>query len=132
MSFEFEINGVTKSDLITRLAARYPQLVAKDADFAVKTILDAMTASLSQGQRIEIRGFGSFGLNYRPPRIGRNPKSGDKVQVPEKHVPHFKAGKELRDRVDAGLTGGPLQGNAPGGGAGALASGAVLRVSATR
>ena len=103
MSFEFEINGVTKSDLITRLAARYPQLVAKDADLAVKTILDEMTTSLSQGQRIEICGFGSFGLNYRPPRIGRNPKSGDKVQVPEKHVPHFKAGKELRDRVDAGL-----------------------------
>ena len=100
---EAEVNGITKSDLIARLAARYPQLVAKDADFAVKTILDAMTTSLSQGQRIEIRGFGSFGLNYRPPRVGRNPKSGDKVQVPEKHVPHFKAGKELRDRVDAGL-----------------------------
>ena len=95
--------GMTKSDLIARLAARYPQLVAKDADMAVKTVLDAMTLSLSQGQRIEIRGFGSFGLNYRPPRVGRNPKSGDKVQVPEKHVPHFKAGKELRDRVDAGL-----------------------------
>ena len=109
MSLEFEINGVTKSDLITRLAARYPQLVAKDADFAVKTILDAMTTSLSQGQRIEIRGFGSFGLNYRPPRIGRNPKSGDKVQVPEKHVPHFKAGKELRDRVDAGLSAAALR-----------------------
>ncbi len=104
---ESESNGITKSDLIARLAARYPQLVAKDADFAVKTILDAMTTSLSQGQRIEIRGFGSFGLNYRPPRVGRNPKSGDKVQVPEKHVPHFKAGKELRDRVDAGLNGNP-------------------------
>lgn len=95
--------GMTKSDLIARLAGRYPQLVAKDADMAVKTVLDAMTLSLSQGQRIEIRGFGSFGLNYRPPRVGRNPKSGEKVQVPEKHVPHFKAGKELRDRVDAGL-----------------------------
>jgi integration host factor subunit beta len=100
------MTGMTKSDLIARLAARYPQLVAKDADFAVKTILDAMTLSLAQGQRIEIRGFGSFGLNYRPPRVGRNPKSGDKVQVPEKHVPHFKAGKELRDRVDAGLLAG--------------------------
>ena len=64
------------------------------------------SSDLSQGQRIEIRGFGSFGLNYRPPRVGRNPKSGDKVQVPEKHVPHFKAGKELRDRVDAGLNAG--------------------------
>ena len=94
---------MTKSDLIARLAARYPQLVAKDADFAVKTILDAMAESLAKGQRIEIRGFGSFGLNYRPPRVGRNPKSGEKVQVPEKYVPHFKAGKELRERVDSAV-----------------------------
>ena len=64
-------------------------------------ILDAMAKSLAQGQRIEIRGFGSFGLNYRPPRTGRNPKSGEKVQVPAKYVPHFKAGKELRERVDS-------------------------------
>jgi integration host factor subunit beta len=64
-------------------------------------ILDAMTQSLLGGHRIEIRGFGSFGLNYRPPRTGRNPKSGEKVQVPEKYVPHFKAGKELRERVDS-------------------------------
>ena len=92
---------MTKSELIARLAARYPQLVAKDAELAVKMILDAMTRSLTQGQRIEIRGFGSFGLNYRPPRVGRNPKSGEKVKVPAKHVPHFKAGKELRERVDA-------------------------------
>ncbi len=92
---------MTKSELIARLAGRYPQLVAKDAEFAVKTILDAMTLNLVKGQRIEIRGFGSFGLNYRPPRTGRNPKSGDRVQVPEKFVPHFKAGKELRERVDS-------------------------------
>ena len=91
---------MTKSDLIARLTARFPQLVAKDADFAVKVILDAMTAALSRGDRIGIRGFGSFALNYRPSRIGRNPKSGEKVSVPEKHVPHFKAGKELRERVD--------------------------------
>ena len=91
---------MTKSELINRLAERYSQLVAKDAEFAVKTILDAMTNALASGQRIEIRGFGSFGLNYRPPRTGRNPKSGDKVQVPAKYVPHFKAGKELRERVD--------------------------------
>ncbi len=124
VSLDVESNGITKSDLIARLAARYPQLVAKDADFAVKTILDAMTSSLSQGQRIEIRGFGSFGLNYRPPRVGRNPKSGDKVQVPEKHVPHFKAGKELRDRVDAGLNGNGVQGNDGGGnGAGGVNGG---------
>ena len=92
---------MTKSELINQLALRFPQLVAKDADFAVKMILDAMTSCLAQGDRIEIRGFGSFALNYRPPRTGRNPKSGDKVQVPEKYVPHFKAGKELRERVDA-------------------------------
>ncbi len=94
---------MTKSDLIARLAERFPQLVAKDADFAVKMILDALSESLVRGDRIEIRGFGSFSLNYRPPRVGRNPKSGDKVSVPEKWVPHFKAGKELRERVDKSL-----------------------------
>ena len=91
---------MTKSELIAQLAERFPQLVAKDADYAVKMILDAMTDALSRGDRIEIRGFGSFALNYRPPRTGRNPKSGEKVHVPEKYVPHFKAGKELRERVD--------------------------------
>lgn len=91
---------MTKSELIARLAARYPQLAARDADYAVKTVLDAMTQSLAAGQRIEIRGFGSFSLSQRPPRIGRNPKSGEQVMVPEKRVPHFKAGKELRERVD--------------------------------
>ena len=94
---------MTKSDLIARLAERFPQLVAKDADFAVKMILDALSEALAKGDRIEIRGFGSFSLNYRPPRVGRNPKSGDKVSVPEKWVPHFKAGKELRERVDSAL-----------------------------
>ncbi len=92
---------MTKSELIARLASRYPQLVAKDAEYAVKMVLDAMTQSLVSGQRIEIRGFGSFGLNHRPARVGRNPKSGEKVHVPEKYVPHFKAGKELRERVDS-------------------------------
>jgi len=91
---------MTKSELIAQLAVRFPQLVAKDADFAVKVILDAMTAALSRGDRIEIRGFGSFSLNHRPPRVGRNPKSGERVEVPAKYVPHFKAGKELRERVD--------------------------------
>lgn len=94
---------MTKSELIAQLAERFPQLVAKDADFAVKMILDAMSEVLVKGDRIEIRGFGSFSLNYRPPRIGRNPKSGDKVSVPQKWVPHFKAGKELRERVDSAL-----------------------------
>ena len=92
---------MTKSDLIAELAERFPQLVAKDAEMSVKMILDAMTEALSRGDRIEIRGFGSFALNYRPSRVGRNPKSGEKVEVPEKWVPHFKAGKELRERVDA-------------------------------
>jgi integration host factor subunit beta len=91
---------MTKSELIAKLAERNPRLVARDADEAVNTMLDAMTDALAGGQRIEIRGFGSFALNYRPPRVGRNPKSGDRVQVPAKHVPHFKAGKELRERVD--------------------------------
>lgn len=91
---------MTRSDLVARLAERFGQLTQRDAEFAVKTILDAMSEALAKGHRIEIRGFGSFALNYRPPRVGRNPKSGEKVQVPEKYVPHFKAGKELRERVD--------------------------------
>ena len=102
---------MTKSELIAKLAERNPRLVARDADEAVNTMLDAMTDALAGGQRIEIRGFGSFALNYRPPRVGRNPKSGDRVQVPAKYVPHFKAGKELRERVDGT--------ESPGGGNGA-------------
>lgn len=94
---------MTKSELIARLAERFPQLVAKDADLAVKMILDAMSDALVRADRIEIRGFGSFALNYRPPRVGRNPKSGEKVSVPAKWVPHFKAGKELRERVDQAI-----------------------------
>ena len=90
---------MNRSDLITRLAELHPQLLAKDAELAVKVILDAMSTTLSRGGRIEIRGFGSFGLNYRPPRQGRNPKNGEKVKVPAKYAPHFKAGKELRERV---------------------------------
>lgn len=92
--------AMTKSELIARLAERHPHLVAADAELAVKTILDAMTQCLVDGERIEIRGFGSFSLNFRPPRVGRNPKTGEKVLVAGKYVPHFKAGKELRDRVD--------------------------------
>ena len=91
---------MTKSELIAALAARYSQLAARDTDYAVKTVLDAMTQALAEGQRIEIRGFGSFSLSERAPRIGRNPKSGEQVLVPGKQVPHFKAGKELRERVD--------------------------------
>ena len=91
---------MTKSELIEKLTAKFPQLMGKDAELSVRAILDAMTKNLATGKRIEIRGFGSFSLNFRPPRIGRNPKTGNKVQVPGKHVPHFKAGKELRERVD--------------------------------
>jgi integration host factor subunit beta len=105
---------MTKSELIAKLAERNPRLVARDADEAVNTMLDAMTDALAGGQRIEIRGFGSFALNYRPPRVGRNPKSGDRVQVPAKYVPHFKAGKELRERVDGTE---PQDGEGPGNGA---------------
>ena len=92
---------MTKSELIAILASRYPQLAARDTDYAVKTVLEAMTQALASGQRIEIRGFGSFSLSERAPRIGRNPKSGEQVQVPGKQVPHFKPGKELRERVDS-------------------------------
>ena len=91
---------MTKSKLISLLATRFSQLVHKDAEVSVKAILDAMSNSLKNSNRIEIRGFGSFSLNYRPARIGRNPKTGEKVNISEKNVPHFKAGKELRKRVD--------------------------------
>ena len=84
---------MTKSELIARLALRFPQLVAKDADLAVKMILDAMSDTLAKGDRIEIRGFGSFSLNYRPPRVGRNPKSGVKVEVPANATPRATPGR---------------------------------------
>jgi integration host factor subunit beta len=90
---------MTKSELIEILTRRQPHLKAEDVDLAVKSLLEMMAGSLSQGDRIEIRGFGSFSLHYRPPRMGRNPKTGDSVALPAKHVPHFKPGKELRERV---------------------------------
>ena len=93
-------SSITKSELIARLALRFPQLAVRDTDFATNVILDEISAALVRGQRIEIRGIGAFSLVYRSPRIGRNPKSGAQVQVPEKYVPHFKAGKDLRERVD--------------------------------
>lgn len=91
---------MTKSELISRLAHHFPALTQKDVEVAANTILDAMSVQLAQGQRIEIRGFGSFSINTRPPRRGRNPKTGEQVMVPEKHVPHFKAGKEMREVVN--------------------------------
>jgi len=90
-----------KSELIAKLAKHYPQLVAKDAEMAVSAILEAMFTSLVQGRRIEIRDFGSFAINYRPPRIGRNPKTGERVPVAGKFVPHFKPGREQRKQVDS-------------------------------
>ena len=94
------VDAMTKSELIERLANINPRLTARDVDETVKAVLDAMTLALANGSRIEIRGFGSFSLNYRPERVGRNTKSGESVVVPAKYVPHFKAGKEMRSRVD--------------------------------
>ncbi|CAN5127434.1 integration host factor subunit beta [soil metagenome] len=92
---------MTRSDLVEELAARFSQLTHRDAEYAVKTLLDAMSDTLVHGNRIEIRGFGSFSVNRRPPRLGRNPRSGESVAIPEKRVPHFKPGKALREAVDA-------------------------------
>ena len=100
---------MTRSELIAALASRLPGLVAKDAEIAIKEILEAIGNALANGDRVEIRGFGSFALNYRPPRTGRNPKSGESVRVPEKHVPHFKAGKEMRERVEQSVKHEPLK-----------------------
>ncbi|MGB8517225.1 MAG: integration host factor subunit beta [Gallionella sp.] len=90
---------MTRSELIARLAELHPQLLSTDSELVVKTILEAMSNTLARGGRIEIRGFGSFSLNYRPSRLGRNPKTGASVKVPAKYTPHFKAGKEMRERV---------------------------------
>ena len=100
--------SMTKSELIERIVAAQArssnaQLNSKDVEFAVKTMLEQMSQALASGDRIEIRGFGSFSLHYRAPRIGRNPKTGESVGLAGKHVPHFKPGKELRDRVNASL-----------------------------
>lgn len=91
---------MTKSELIERLAIHTNELQGKELENAVKELLEQMAQTLQRGDRIEIRGFGSFSLHYRAPRVGRNPKTGETVELNGKHVPHFKAGKELRDRVD--------------------------------
>lgn len=92
---------MTRSDLVEKLAIRFNQLPYRDAEYAVKTLLDAMSDTLVSGRRIEIRGFGSFSINQRLPRMGRNPRSGESVAIPGKRVPHFKPGKALREAVDA-------------------------------
>jgi integration host factor subunit beta len=94
---------MTKSELIERIADRQEQLSVKDIELSVKMILEYMSQILSVGERIEIRGFGSFSLHFREPRTGRNPKTGETVQLTGKYVPHFKPGKELRDRVNESL-----------------------------
>jgi integration host factor subunit beta len=100
--------SMTKSELIERIVAEQAQisgsqLTSKDVELAVKTMLEQMSHALAAGNRIEIRGFGSFSLHYRAPRIGRNPKTGESVGLAGKYVPHFKPGKELRDRVNNAL-----------------------------
>ena len=94
------VMAVTKSELIDQITEKQLQLSAKDVELAVKTIVEEMSKTLSNGGRIEIRGFGSFSLHYRESRTGRNPKTGDAVRLSGKHVPHFKPGKELRERVN--------------------------------
>lgn len=91
---------MTKSELIDRLAEVQQHLSHADVELGVKSMIEQMSASLSNGERIEIRGFGSFSLHYRAPRMGRNPKTGEAVALPGKHVPHFKPGKSLRERVN--------------------------------
>ncbi|MCZ2102956.1 MAG: integration host factor subunit beta [Comamonadaceae bacterium] len=91
---------MTRSDLVAELAARFDQFTQRDAEYAVKTILDAVGDALVRGHRIEIRGFGSFSVSHRQPRLGRNPRTGEAVHVPSKRVPHFKPGKALRQTVD--------------------------------
>jgi integration host factor subunit beta len=91
---------MTKSELIERLMDESSSMQSRDVEVAVKELLEYMAQTLQRGERIEIRGFGSFSLHYREPRVGRNPKTGQSVQLEGKYVPHFKPGKELRDRVD--------------------------------
>ncbi|WP_105168322.1 integration host factor subunit beta [Pseudoalteromonas sp. T1lg23B] len=94
---------MTKSELIEQLAEQHAHIPVKDVENSVKEILEQMAGSLSSSDRIEIRGFGSFSLHYRSPRTGRNPKTGETVELDGKYVPHFKPGKELRDRVNDSL-----------------------------
>ncbi|MDA8786244.1 integration host factor subunit beta [Porticoccaceae bacterium] len=94
---------MTKSELIEQISASQDQLPPKDVELAVRMIIERMTSALVANQRIEIRGFGSFSLHYRAPRMGRNPKTGDPVQLTGKYVPYFKPGKDLRTRVNDSL-----------------------------
>ena len=93
-------NKMTKSELIEVIAREQSHLAYRDVELAVKCMIEQMSQALASGERIEIRGFGSFSLHFRPPRVGRNPKTGDSVELNGKYVPHFKPGKELRERVN--------------------------------
>jgi integration host factor subunit beta len=93
--------SLTKSELIEVIAREQSRLAYRDVELAVKCMIEQMSQALASGERIEIRGFGSFSLHYRPARVGRNPKTGDAVALAGKHVPHFKPGKELRERVNS-------------------------------
>lgn len=95
---------MTKSELIEKLAEKLNYIPARDVELSIKEILEMMAQTLSKGERIEIRGFGSFSLHYRAPRVGRNPKTGDSVELAGKYVPHFKPGKELRERVNFAIS----------------------------
>lgn len=99
---------MTKSELIEQLAGMYTQIAYRDVEYAVKATLEYLSTSMSIGRRIEIRGFGSFSLHYREPRTGRNPKTGDSVTLSGKYVPHFKPGKDMRERVNQSLVDGKL------------------------
>jgi integration host factor subunit beta len=97
---------MTRSELVALLSDEFGQLPHRDVELAVRAMLEAMGDALAEGHRIEIRGFGSFSVTHRPSRVGRNPRSGEQVTVPEKRVPHFKPGKALREAVDAVETAG--------------------------
>ena len=94
--------NINKKDLIELISKNQNQLPQRDIDLAIKTIINSMLESLASGKRIEIRGFGSFALRYRKSRIGRNPKSGETVEIAERYVPHFKPGKKLKQKVNEG------------------------------
>ncbi len=104
MDTEENRSMITKSELNEKISLKQNHLAHKDIELSIKSIIEQMSTSLAKGDRIEIRGFGSFSLHFRPPRIGRNPKTGDAVSLPGKHVPHFKPGKELRERVNRSIT----------------------------
>ncbi len=97
------MRALTKSELISRIFELHPRLTTRDSDVAVNTVLCAMIGALSRGMRVEVRGFGSFSVKYRPSRDGRNPRTGETVRVPGKYVPYFRAGKEIRDKLNPNM-----------------------------